>query len=181
MRIDIKRLAAIGILSATYIALSYFTIRSGQLTITFTSLPLYIAVFYLGLKEGIAVSLIGGLIEQLCYYGISATTPLWLLPNIIRLLVAFGLAYWYKKLFKQSFEKDYRMSIIICSLSALACTATTTAVMALDAYIFDYFSWTYIVTSLGMRLTSTVMTAILVGVLISPILNILKQKRRFNE
>lgn len=181
MKIDIKKLTAIGILSAVYIALSYFTIRSGQLTITFTSLPLYIAVFYLGLKEGITVSLIGGLIEQLCYYGVSAAMPLWLLPNIIRLLVAFGLAYWYKKFFKQSFEKDYRMSVIICSLSTIACTVATTVVMALDAYIFDYFTWAYIATSFGMRLTASIITAILVGALISPVLNILKQKWRFNE
>ena len=49
-----------------------------------------------------------------------------------------------------------------------------------DALIFNYFSWTYILSSLGMRLFSSILVAILCGVVVSPIVNILKQKRRFD-
>lgn len=176
----IYKLAAMGILGALCIAFSCLSIKTGPLTISFASLPIYVAAFYLGAPEAIIVALLGGAADQIISYGISATMLLWLIPGIIRAITAFLLSYWYNKLYKKPIEADYNITLITCIISSLICTFATTAVMAIDTLLFNYFSWTYILSSLGMRLCSSVLVAILCGMVVSPIVNILKQKRRFD-
>ena len=179
-RNKIYKLAAMGILGALCIAFSCLSIKTGPLTISFASLPIYVAAFYLGAPEAIIVALLGGAADQIISYGISATTLLWLIPGVLRAATASLLAYWYNKLYKKPIERCYSITLIVCIMSSLICTFATTAVMAIDALIFNYFSWTYILSSLGMRLFSSILVAILCGVVVSPIVNILKQKRRFD-
>lgn len=174
------KLAVMGILGALCIAFSCLSIKTGPLTISFASLPIYVAAFYLGAPEAIIVALLGGAADQIISYGISATMPLWLIPDVVRAATAFLLSYWYKKLYKKPVETDYSITLIICVISSFICTFATTAVMAIDALLFNYFSWTYILSSLGMRLFSSTIIAILCGIVVSPIVNILKQKRRFD-
>lgn len=176
----IYKLAAMGILGALCIAFSCLSIKTGPLTISFASLPIYVAAFYLGAPEAIIVALLGGAADQIISYGVSATMPLWLIPGIVRAITAFLLSYWYNKLYKKPIETDYSITLIVCIISSLMCTFATTAVMAIDALLFDYFSWAYILSSLGMRLFSSTIVAILCGIVVSPIVNILKQKRRFD-
>lgn len=175
------KLAAIGILGALCIAFSCLSIKTGPLTISFASLPIYVAVFYFGAPEAILVALLGGAADQIIFYGISTTMPLWLIPGILRAVTAYLLSYWYNKCYKKPIETSYIVTLSVCVISNLICTFATTAVMAIDALLFDYFSWTYILSSLGMRLFSSTIMAILCGIVISPIVNILKQKRRFDE
>lgn len=174
------KLAAIGILSALCIVLSCLSVKTGPLTISFASLPIYVAAFYLGTPEAILVALLGGAADQIISYGISATTPLWLIPGILRATTASLLSYWYNKCYKKPIETSYIVTLVACVIPSLICTFATTTVMAIDALLFDYFSWTYILSSLGMRLFSSTIVAVLCGIVISPIVNILKQKRRFD-
>lgn len=174
------KLAVMGILGALCIAFSCLSIKTGPLTVSFASLPIYVAAFYLGAPEAIVVALLGGAADQIISYGISTTTLLWLIPGVLRAVIAFLLSYWYKKLYKKPIETDYTITLIACVISSLICTLATTAVMAIDALLFNYFSWTYIILSLGMRLFSSILVAILCGTVVSPIVNILKQKRRLD-
>lgn len=174
------KLAVMGILGALCIAFSCLSIKTGPLTISFASLPIYVAAFYLGAPEAIIVALLGGAADQIISYGISATMPLWLIPGVVRAATAFLLSYWYKKLYKKPAETDYSITLLICIISSFICTFVTTEIMAIDALLFNYFSWTYILSSLGMRLFSSTIIAILCGIVVSPIVNILKQKRRFD-
>jgi len=174
------KLAAIGILSALCVAFSCLSIKTGPLTISFASLPIYVAAFYLGAPEAIIVALLGGAADQIISYGISTTTLLWLIPGALRAVTAFLLSYWYNKLYRKPVETDYSVTLIICIISSFICTFATTAVMAIDALLFNYFSWTYVLSSLGLRLFSSTIVAILCGAVVSSIVNILKQKRRFD-
>ena len=84
---------------ALYVALSYASINRQFIKISLTGLPIiFIAVVY-GPIEGM---LVGGIGEFFCQlvsqYGLTPTTPLWVLPAIVRGLIV-GL------LFKQKHEE----------------------------------------------------------------------------
>lgn len=79
---------------ALHIVLELFcTIRIGNdLKITLASLPFLILAFLCGPLEGMISGLVGTFLSQLLTFGITVTTPLWILPYALQGLVA-GLLF----------------------------------------------------------------------------------------
>ena len=85
-------LCAAGI--ALHIVLELFcTIRIGNdLKITIAALPFLIIAFLCGPFEGLVTGLIGTFLSQLLTFGITVTTPLWIIPYAVQALTA-GLIF----------------------------------------------------------------------------------------
>ncbi|MBR3401124.1 MAG: ECF transporter S component [Parasporobacterium sp.] len=79
---------------ALHIILELFlTIRIGnELKITLAALPFLVIAFICGPVEGFVTGLIGAFLSQLLTFGITVTTPFWILPYAMQGLVA-GLIF----------------------------------------------------------------------------------------
>ena len=86
-----KKLCYIALLVAVYVLLSMtFTIKTGNLEITFKSLPVVVAALLFGPAGGGMTALLGEFLCQVMMYGLMPTTILWLLPPVARGLVIGG-------------------------------------------------------------------------------------------
>ena len=152
------KMTLLGLSLALFIALSFASINLQFLKISMTGLPIiFISVVY-GPIEGALIGGIGEFIVQLATYGITVTTPLWILPPIVRgLIVGF--------MFKQKDVKEHPILWIITVITCcLAVTAINTFVIWLDAKVMGYPSQLTYITML-IRFASSIATAILYAVL----------------
>ncbi|MGI6072985.1 MAG: ECF transporter S component [Lachnospiraceae bacterium] len=79
---------------ALHIVLEVFcTVRIGNdLKISFSTLPFIFTAMMCGPVEGMLTALTGTLLSQIITYGITITTPFWVLPGVVQALAA-GLIY----------------------------------------------------------------------------------------
>ena len=75
-----KKLAMDSMLAAMCAVLGYLSLDFGNLKITFESVPILLGALLLGPIDGMAIGGVGTLLYQLVRYGVSVTTPLWILP-----------------------------------------------------------------------------------------------------
>lgn len=151
-----KILATNGILVALYIILATFiAIRFGNIRITLGSLPVVLAAMLYGPTIASIVGTCGELGVQLLTYGLSYTTPLWLIPSAAR-GVLLGLAFRYGW---ATGRKFYAANILV----AIVVTLLNTLVIYLDSVILGYFSWVYVFSSFAIRIISGIITAIAVS------------------
>ncbi|MCF0229245.1 MAG: ECF transporter S component [Parasporobacterium sp.] len=80
--------------AALHIVLELFcTIRIGNdLKITLAALPFIVIAFLCGPLEGFITGIVGTLLSQLLTYGITITTPFWIIPYAVQGLTA-GLVF----------------------------------------------------------------------------------------
>ena len=121
-----KRLAAIDIsLCAVSIALHiilelFLTIRIGNdLKISLAALPFLIIAFVCGPLEGLISGLVGTFLSQLLTFGITITTPFWVLPYAIQALTA-GLIF---RAFKRKITvRNIGVSVFLGGLAGVVVT-----------------------------------------------------------
>ena len=170
----IFKMTLMGLSLALYIALSYASINLQFIKISMTGLPIiFIAVVY-GPIEGM---LVGGIGEFFCQlvsqYGLTPTTPLWVLPAIIRGLIV-GL------LFKQKNVKEHmKLWIFTVILCCLAVTGINTFVIWLDAKLFQYPSGLTKITFL-LRFVGSIASAVLYAVIVPTLFQPLIKQGKFN-
>ncbi|MCQ2385943.1 MAG: ECF transporter S component, partial [Clostridia bacterium] len=157
----ILRLCTDAVLAALFFALSLFSIKVGDVfKFTLSSFPILLAGLLFGLPDACAVAVIGAFLEQaLSSYGLPPTTPLWLLPAIVRALTIGIYAAACRKTYR------YYSVILVCVLSSFLVTVTNTAVMYLDSVILGYYSYAYVFGAIIPRFISGLLTGVLYGVL----------------
>ena len=157
------RLAIDSMMASLYFVLAYFSIRFGNITITPASITILIVSLLYSPGDAILVALVGELINQMAKYGPSITTPLWLVPSIMRALVISLVAMLYRK--KGTYlEKHVVMYFITIIIAGLLTTTINTGVIILDGYLMNYpVSYTIIETF--FRFLSSFITCIVVGIL----------------
>ena len=120
-----KKIAAIDIsLCAVSIALHivlevlpFTTIRIGNdLKITLAALPFLIIAFLCGPVEGLVSGLLGTFLSQLLTFGITVTTPLWILPYAIQALLA---GIFFRKFQQKISVKVFGISVFASGLAAV--------------------------------------------------------------
>lgn len=162
-------------LTAVFAAL-YFVLESVSLMltpnikITFSGLPLLLAAFILGPSwSGIAGG-VGCFISQILRYGLSVTTPLWVLPAIVRGLSA-GLIF-------KAFKKRVRVVPIgVCALSSsVLVTAANTLAIYADSKINGYYSFVFVFGDTAWRFVSSIATAIVYTAVSTIIMSALKNE-----
>ena len=166
-----KRLAALDIsLCAVSIALHiilemFLTIRIGNdLKISLAALPFLIIALVCGPVEGLISGLVGTFLSQLLTFGITITTPFWILPYAIQALTA-GLIF-------RGFKRKITVKSIGISvfLGGLAGVVVTWIASYLDGVVFfKYMTIEALVALIPIRLLvwlglSVAYTAICYGV-----------------
>ena len=133
-----KRLTFNAVLAAMCAALGTISLDFGNLKLTFESFPVIIAALLFGPVDAMLVGGIGTFLYQVLRYGITVTTPLWILPYILCGLVVGLYAKWHR------FDLDkMRMGIIIFTGSILIFLLNT-LVLYVDSKVYGYYSFVYI-------------------------------------
>ena len=133
-----KRLTFNAVLAAMCAALGTISLDFGNLKLTFESFPVIVAALLFGPVDAMLVGGIGTLLYQVLRYGITVTTPLWILPYILCGLVVGLYAKWHR------FDLDkMRMGIIIFTGSILIFLLNT-LVLYVDSKVYGYYSFVYI-------------------------------------
>lgn len=167
-----QKLAIGSMLVSASILLSCISFPLGFWTISFSCLPIFISACLFSPQETILIALAGAALEQFISYGLSLTTPLWLLPAIARAAyLSLALLKYRNNLNTAPLMKHFIISNLIC-------TAVTTIAMIADSIYFGYFYWSVIGISLLCRLISSVTIAILCGLVTFPILKAIKANEK---
>lgn len=135
-----RKMVQDALLAAMYVALRFFVIKTGFFELTFDAFPIIIGAVMLGPGHGALIGLLGSFIDQVFFsgYGITPTTPLWMLPDILRGLVigAYSAHCGYNMSRKQM--------IMICVVSAFMVTGLNTLALFVDSKIYGYYSYTMV-------------------------------------
>ena len=174
MKRTISRICGDGMLLAMYIVLSTLTVRlTPNLQIAFTGLTIIMAVVLYGLPDAILIAVLGSFIGQARgAYGLSITTPLWMIPPILRAVV-FGIAYeiFLKKGIKLEDKKV--LFIVFAIIAGLVTTIANTGAIFLDAMIFEYPVSMAVVESI-FRFVSSILSSVFIALVTLPIIYALK-------
>lgn len=126
------RLTLDAIFAALYIVFgSFLTVRLPFAEFSLASLPILLCGFAFGPIDALAVSVCGAFAEQLMY-GLSPTSPIWMLPAILQGVYAGLVLYAMRKN-----PKPLRIAVAVV-IGELLLTAANTAALYLDAKIIGY-------------------------------------------
>ncbi len=169
----VKKLCIAAIMAALYVGLDFIAVAvsapfGGTMKISVSGLPVILAAITCGPLWGAAAGFVGAFIGQLVTYGISATTLLWVLPAVVRGL----LAGWLFRLFRQS-TKSYILALETI-ISSLAVTAINSIVMYIDGLIYNY-SPVVLGISLVNRIIAAVITAIIFAIVLPLLIKFIRK------
>lgn len=152
-----KRLFRISVASsmaALSIILDLVSVRTNASKFTLYGLPLLFAGMFFGPWVGGLAGLVSGFISQVILYGITPTTPIWMIAPM-----AWGWlsGFFYHRILHRKLQVS---SVIITIVStSLIVTLCNTAAMWLDGLIYHYPT-PYVVTQLFMRLMTALILCI---------------------
>lgn len=181
MKQIVRRITGDGMLLAIYIVLSVITVKiTPNLQITFTGIAIIMAIVLYGWTDGILIALLGSFISQLrSAYGLTITTPIWMIPPILRAVV-FGLFY-HIYLKKGILLQDKKILFFVyMAIAGLVTTIANTGAIYLDAYIFQYPVALAMVESI-FRFISSIASSLVIAGLSLPIIYALKSAGLLHE
>lgn len=156
-----KKLAMDSMLAAMCAVLGYLSLDFGNLKITFESVPILLGALLLGPIDGMAIGGVGTLLYQLVRYGVSVTTPLWILPYVLCGLVV-GLSSA-----RRDFHPSRWESTVFIVSGELLITLLNTVTLYIDSKIYGYYYPGFILAPLALRLAICVGKAAVFSVLLS--------------
>lgn len=168
-RFTTRQMALDAVLAAVCAVLGYFGPDLGNLKITFEGLPVLIAALLFSPLDGAAVGGLGTLLYQLLRYGVTATTPLWILPYVLCGL----LVGWIGD--RHAPEKTrLRLGLTVLAGEGLVFLLNTLVIYA-DSKIYGYYSAAYVFGSFFVRLGICAAKAVLYAALLPPLLTGLRR------
>ena len=200
-KLTIQQLCICAAMIALHIVLEYVSIRIGNdYKITFSALPILIIAVLYGPFYGFAVGLIAAILSQLLTFGITPTTPFWILPPAIHGLV-MGLLYkafgrkprfvpkegsYLDRLFKKEGQFSKVRKTILSGLlnpltvcvfaSGLVNTICNLAATYFDSKVWNYYYEGYILVLIPIRLVNWAMTAVVSSVILIVVINVLRKR-----
>lgn len=160
-----KQMTLNSVLAAMVAVLAFMAINLGNMKITIESIPVLIAALLFGPWHGAGVAALGTSVYQLLRFGVTATTPLWILPYVV-----YGLfiGYFAKK-------KNYTLSkaecIVLVLIGEIVITLINTGALYLDSKIYGYYYPTIIVGMIIPRLLLAVAKGIIYAIAVPPIVD----------
>ncbi len=146
--------AALFVILSTLLSFKVLTLE-----ISWASLPILLCAALLTPADAFAVALCGSFFEQLLSpYGMSATTPLWMLPVILQAL----FASLFFRLCRGKGQTWKRIAVIFASEILL--TAANIGVSFFDAWLFDYLA--YLTVNVPLRFLNGAVRAVLSSAII---------------
>lgn len=141
-----RRITVNALLAAMCAVLGAVSLDFGNLKITFEGFPVVIGALLFGPLDGLAIGGIGTLLYQVLRYGVTVTTPLWILPYALCGLLTGRYAQ------KRDFSLDGRqMAFIVLSMSILIFLLNTVS-LYVDSKIYGYYSFAFIFGAFFLRL-----------------------------
>ncbi len=128
-----RKLALNAVLAAMCAALGALALDLNSIKITFESFPILLGALLFGPLDGLAVGFVGTLLYQLLRYGVSVTTPLWILPYMLAGLVTGFCAK------RRGFSLTTGQTVGIVVAAEVLVTALNTLVMYIDAKLYGYW------------------------------------------
>ena len=158
-----KRLAYDAVLVAMYFVLAmYCSINvSNAFRFTLDGLPIILAALCFGPVDGVIVGGLGAFFYQVFTYGVGYTTPMWMIPAVVRGLFLGLIAK------KKRFDLKKTETLVYVIVSSLLVTGLNTLISYLDGLIWDYS--VAVLAMLPWRLLCSVIVAVLYG-LLAPVL-----------
>ncbi len=168
-----KRLVIDGLCAALYVVLANLAgLNLGPIKLAVDGLPVLLGALLFGPADGLIIGLLGNFLSQLTGpYGISATTPLWMLPPGLMGLLA-GL-YARKKAFSLSVPQLAGL-VFVC---LLADTTVTTAVMWVDCVVYRY-SFAAYVPGIVWRYAADAAKTVVYTLLLPPLITVLERVKQ---
>ena len=158
------------LIAVNFVLGSYVALKLANLKITFEALPILIGALLFGPTDGLLIGLLGSFLSQLAGgYGLTVTTPLWILPHALSGLVV-GL---YGRRLRGAFR--YRDLLLITAISAVLVTGLNTLALYVDARIFGYYTRAPVFGTLALRIVVGVATAAAFSALLPAILKPLRK------
>ncbi len=155
-----KKLAMDSMLAAMCAVLGYLSLDFGNLKIAFESVPILLGALLLGPIDGMAIGGVGTLLYQLVRYGVSVTTPLWILPYVLcGLVVGLGSS-------RRDFHPSRWESTVFIVSGELLITLLNTVTLYIDSKIYGYYYPGFILAPLALRLAICVGKAAVFSVLL---------------
>ena len=155
-----RKLALNAVLAAMCAALGALALDLNSIKITFESFPILLGALLFGPLDGLAVGFVGTLLYQLLRYGVSATTPLWILPYALAGLVTG----FYAK--RRGFSLTTGQTVGIVVAAEVLVTALNTLVMYIDAKLYGYWFPGFISAMLLPRGAVCVVKAVVFGLVL---------------
>ena len=165
MKRSTTQLSIDAMLAAMCVVLGFVSIRIGNaMKISLEDLPvLFVALMY-GPMDGMAVGAVGIFLYQFFSYGITATTPLWILPFVVCGLAAGIIAK------RSGFNNTPRQVAVIFIAMELLIMALNTFAIYTDAKIYHYYTPALIYGALIPRILIAVLKGAVIGTVASPLL-----------
>ena len=170
MKKAVYRITGDAMLLAIYIVLSTLTIKlTPNLQITFSGLAIIMAIVLYGYSDGIIIAFLGSFVSQLrSAYGLTVTTPIWMIPPILRAVV-FGLFYQIYLSRGIKLQDKKIMFFVAVMVAGLATTLANTGAIYLDALIFEYPVSLALIESI-FRFVSSIASSVAIGAVTLPII-----------
>lgn len=170
-----KKLCYIALLVAVYVLLSMtFTIKTGNLEITFKSLPVVVAALLFGPAAGGLTALLGEFLCQVMMYGLMPTTILWLLPPVVRgLVIGCAAKFFWKS--GRLLESRPVTCYAVCLVGSFATSCVTTVCLWLDSLIYDYYSFGFVFGSALIRFGKDIVIVAIVTTIVIPLMKLLRR------
>lgn len=165
-----KKLALDGMCTAMCTVLGYIAIDTGSVKVTFESLPILAGAFLFGPVDGLAIGTVGTLLYQLLRYGVSATTPLWILPYTLCGLAA-GLCAQRADLSRA--RRALTATMVGCELLVTLCN---TIALYVDSQLYGYYFPGFITGSLALRLVLCIVKALAFSAVLPRLLHAVRKE-----
>ena len=157
-----QRLAFDGTLAALTVILGFVSIRIGNvMKISLEDMPVIFAALLFGPAEGTAVAFTGIFLYQLLSYGITVTTPLWILPFMIAAAVTGAFAK------RANYNNTDRQILMLFLVGEFIIFGFNTLAIYTDAKVYGYYYPTIISGMILIRAATAAAKGVILG-LISP-------------
>ena len=169
--ITARMMAIDAVLVAMYVVLNSFSIRAANIKFTLDAFPIIVGAVMFGPLHGGLIGLLGSTVYQLFFsgYGITPTTPLWILPALVRgLIIGF-----YSR--KKGYEPQGRGLVAITILSGLTVTALNTVALYTDSIIYNYYSFELV---FGLLIPKFIISAVLAVIFALAVPTLVKKIRK---
>ncbi len=161
---DVKRIALIGVLIALFVVLGFVAIDLRVMKISFSGLPVIIGALAMGPLAGFEIGFIGEFIAQLLRYGVTVTTPIWIIPPAARGLIV-GL---YAK--KHDYKLSTKQLAMIMIVSSIVVTLLNTIGIYIDSHIYGYYNFATVFGALFIRILNGVLSSLVYLVIVPYVL-----------
>ena len=147
-------------------------IKLANFKFTFEAFPILVAGMLMGPMDGFIVGAVGSAIYQLLFsgYGITLTTPLWILPYAISGFIV-GL---YAK--SKNHKLNFYQTVFICCISAFVVSGLNLLAIYVDSKVYGYYSDTLVFGNLLIKIITGIILATIYSTILPRLISFLKKK-----